>query len=139
MFVLNGQATKGAEILRRYGLTRYESQAYFSLLLLGEVSAMNLSRQSGVPQSKVYYTLESLMDKGLVEITQLFPKKVVALPFEVYQRQCVRAMREEMDGLLDGRRQLRELICQLQTFALKDSEHTKVFEPSYRRGLGSSS
>ncbi len=138
MFVLNGQATEGMEILRRYGLTRYESQAYFSLLVLGEIDASNLSRQSGVPQSKVYWTLEKLQDKRLVATTQKFPKKVVALPFEVYLAQYIRAKHEEIDELLESRKKLREVLYRLQSVALKLNGEIQVFEPSCRRGLNSS-
>ena len=139
MFVLNGEATKGLEILRRYGLTRYESQAYFSLLVLGETDAGRLSRQSGVPQSKVYWTLDNLREKNLVEVTQQFPKKVVALPFEKYIAECVKAKRREIDEFREGRKRLRELLYKLQTLSPKHAENLKIFEPSYKRGLNSSS
>ena len=139
MFVLNGEASKGTEILRRYGLTRYESQAYFSLLVLGETNAGNLSTKSGVPQSKIYWTLIDLQEKGLVATTQKFPKKVVALPLEKYIAECVKAKQREIDEFREGRKRLRELLYKLQTLSPKHAENLKVFEPSYKRGLNSSS
>lgn len=138
MFVLNGEASKGVEILQKYGLTRYESQAYFSLLVLGEIGAGNLSQKSGVPQSKIYWTLIDLENKGLVATTQKFPKKVVALPFKVYLSGYIRTKQEEIDALLENRKKLRELLCKLQPIGLKYADKLKVFEPSYKRGLNSS-
>ncbi len=138
MFVLNGQATKGTEILRRYGLTRYESQAYFSLLVLGETDAKTLVEKSGIPQSKIYWTLMDLGKKQMVAITQKFPKKVVALPFEVYLSAYIRTKQEEIDALLESRRKLREVLYKLQPIALKHSDKIQVFEPSCRRGFKSS-
>ncbi len=137
MFVLNGEASKGIEILRNYGLTRYESQAYFSLLVLGETDAKTLVRQSGVPQSKVYWTLEGLQNKQLVATTQAFPKKVVALPFEVYLSNYIRAKQEEIESLREARNKFREILYKLQPLALKHEDKIQIFEPSYRRGLNS--
>jgi sugar-specific transcriptional regulator TrmB len=138
MFVLNGQATKGAEILRKYGLTRYESRAYFSLLLLGETDAGTLSRKSGVPQTKVYWILDNLIDKRLVEITQRFPKRVVALPFEMYLAGYMQEKQKEIQALVESRKQLREVLYKLQPLALKHSDKIQIFEPSRKRGLNSS-
>lgn len=138
MFVLNGQASKGVEILRRYGLTRYESQAYFSLLLLGETDAKTLVEKSGIPQSKIYWVLMDLGRKQLVAITQAFPKKVVALPLEVYLSEYIRAKMEEIETLRGGRKKLRELIYKLKPVSVKHAENLQAFEPSYRRGLNSS-
>ena len=137
MFVLNGQATKGMEILRKYGLNKYESQTYFSLLLLGESDAGTLARKSGVPQSKIYGALESLSGKGLTAITQRFPKKVVALPFEMYLAGYMQDKQREIDTLLESRRQLREVLYRLQRIALKHSDKIQIFEPSRKRGLSS--
>ena len=85
MFVLNGQASKGVEILRKYGLTRYESQAYFSLLVVGETDAKTLVNKSGIPQSKIYWVLMDLGRKQLVAITQTCPKKFVYVGFVAFR------------------------------------------------------
>ncbi len=138
MFVLNGEASKGIEILQKCRLTRYESQAYFSLLMVGETDAGNLATKSGVPQSKVYWTLKDLESKGLVAITQAFPKKVVAVPFEAYLAEYIRTKMEEIETLREGGEKLKELIYKLQPLALKLKDKIQVFEPSYRRGLNSS-
>lgn len=137
-FVLNGQATKGMEILGKYGLCITEAKAYFTLLVLGETNAGNLSRQSGVHQSKVYWVLEKLEDKKLVATTQKFPRKVVALPFEMYLAQYIKTKQEEIDELRESRRKLREVVCKLEPVALKLNGEVQVFEPSLRRGLDSS-
>lgn len=137
MFVLNGQASKGVEILRNYGFGKYESQAYISLLVLGETNVSNLVRKSGVPQSKMYWTLERLLNRGLVATTQAFPKKIVALPFETYLTECIKEKREEIGRLLEGKKQFRELLYKLKPVSLMHAENLKVFEPSYRRGLTS--
>ena len=54
------------EILEQIGLSRNEIKVYFALLELEQSSATPIVRKSGVPNSKVYPTLEKLIKKGLV-------------------------------------------------------------------------
>lgn len=52
--------------LKSIGLSKWESEAYLSLLELGASKTGAISKRSGVPQSKIYIVLESLISKGLV-------------------------------------------------------------------------
>ncbi len=53
--------------LRKFGLSEYESKAYAALVFLGPSKASIISRDSQVPQPKIYGVLEQLMHKQLVE------------------------------------------------------------------------
>jgi len=54
-------------VLQELGLTDYESRVYLALLEKGVLTASQVSKQSGVPYSKVYETLTSLEGKGWIE------------------------------------------------------------------------
>ncbi len=54
------------EILEQIGLSRNEIKVYFALLELEQSSATPIVRKAGVPNSKVYPTLDKLIKKGLV-------------------------------------------------------------------------
>lgn len=54
--------------LRDLGLTDYEVSAYLVLVGRGESSAGDLSKETQIPYSKVYSVLESLEEKGWVEL-----------------------------------------------------------------------
>jgi len=56
------------ETLRKFGLNDYESKAYMSLVLMGPSKAGDISKNSDVPQSKIYEVLEQLTFKQLVEV-----------------------------------------------------------------------
>ena len=54
-------------VLKNAGLSKYQSQAYTSLLRLGSASATELAGESGVPAARIYDVLRDLEDRGYVE------------------------------------------------------------------------
>lgn len=66
------------ETLINCGLSEYESRAYSSLVFLGPSKARTISRDSKVPQSKIYEVLDQLMNKQLVEVFDGRPKEFKA-------------------------------------------------------------
>jgi len=59
--------------LQRLGLTRYEAQAYLALISRNIDTAKQLSRDSGIPRTKIYAVLEGLSNKGWVRILSGWP------------------------------------------------------------------
>lgn len=51
--------------LKNSGLQEYESKAYYILATYGNLSAKDLAIKAEIPQTKVYSTLNKLIDKGL--------------------------------------------------------------------------
>ena len=66
---------KAEKALREIGLTEYETLAYLSLLRNGEMTAENVSDASSIPYSKVYSVLDSLHDKGWIDLEGGRPRK----------------------------------------------------------------
>ena len=60
------------------GLTKNEAKAYETLAKHGKLSASEVSRESGVPYSRVYDILGSLISKGLAEVVPEKTKKFIA-------------------------------------------------------------
>ena len=53
--------------LKKMGLSGYEAQVYLALLGETRAPASRVVRKSGVPQSKVYGALNSLVERGFAE------------------------------------------------------------------------
>ena len=62
----NNQPLMNTEILEQIGLSKNEIKIYFALLELEQSSATPIVKKSGVPNSKVYPTLDKLIKRGLV-------------------------------------------------------------------------
>ncbi|MEA3201629.1 MAG: HTH-type transcriptional regulator, sugar sensing transcriptional regulator [Thermoplasmata archaeon] len=87
-------------LLEALGLTKYETNAYLSLLQLGVSDARELSRASGVPTSKIYETMVRLEALGLVEVQASRPRKFMAREVGEALDELKNAKRREFEGLL---------------------------------------
>lgn len=61
------------KLLRKIGLTEYESKVYLTLLSKHLDGATRLSKESQVPRTKIYSVLESLEKKGWVKVYSGYP------------------------------------------------------------------
>jgi sugar-specific transcriptional regulator TrmB len=57
-------------LLNKIGLTDAEAKVYLTLLQHGNLSGYEASKLAGVPRSKIYNLLESLVNKGFILYTQ---------------------------------------------------------------------
>lgn len=62
-----------------FNLSDYEITAYLAVLQHGELTASEIARRTDVPQPRVYDTVRSLGEVGLVEIEESRPMKVLAI------------------------------------------------------------
>ncbi|MEM5829366.1 MAG: helix-turn-helix domain-containing protein [Candidatus Aenigmatarchaeota archaeon] len=85
--------------LQKFGLTEYEAKTYVALSLLGLAKASEISKQACVPQSKIYTTLESLMEKQLVETSGERPKLFKAVTPRFVIRSLLEAKEKEFRNL----------------------------------------
>ncbi|WP_297067860.1 HTH-type sugar sensing transcriptional regulator TrmBL1 [Thermococcus sp.] len=60
--------------LQKLGLTKYESVAYITLLKLGPSKATDITKESGIPHTRVYAVLSSLHRKGFVDVMHGSPR-----------------------------------------------------------------
>ncbi|MFX0053268.1 MAG: TrmB family transcriptional regulator [Candidatus Hermodarchaeota archaeon] len=81
------QATLGIDQLEKRlvddlmeaNLTRNEARAYLALLPLETAAASKLVEKTGIPDSKIYRTMDNLQKKGLIILQEGVPKKFIAI------------------------------------------------------------
>ncbi|WP_121743006.1 HTH-type sugar sensing transcriptional regulator TrmB [Natronorubrum halophilum] len=86
----------------RFNLGEYEIDAYLTVLEQGQLTASEIADRTDIPQPRVYDTVRSLSDRGLVELRESRPMKVVAIdPDEAFEN--VQHSLEEMISKLEAR------------------------------------
>lgn len=63
----------------RFDLGEYEIDAYLTVLEHGQLTASQIADRTDIPQPRVYDTVRSLSDRGLVELRESRPMKVIAV------------------------------------------------------------
>ncbi|WP_136715451.1 TrmB family transcriptional regulator [Halorientalis salina] len=106
---------EAAGIFDRLGLTEYETTALTELLTLGRTTAPNLAEATGIPKARIYGVLDSLSDRGYIEIVPGRPKE--------YQP---KSPEEILDRARENRRQDYEQFCQ------DLSDHREAFLSEFR-------
>src|SRR2546422_5369893 len=66
--------------LRDLGIGGYAADAFCPLVRTPEATAGDLVSKTGIPDSKIYYALEELAEKGLIEVQAGKPKMYRAVP-----------------------------------------------------------
>lgn len=89
--------------LKKMGLSGYEAQVYLALLGETRAPASRVVRKSGVPQSKVYGALNSLIERGFAEQVLGDVKLYRGIPpqqaFENYRRQVEASLAESQAAM----------------------------------------
>lgn len=103
--------------LKKMGLSGYEAQVYLALLGETRAPASRVVRKSGVPQSKVYGALSSLVERGFAELVLGDVKLYRGIPpeqaFENYRRSVE-------ESLSDSASDMRELAVKAPESPLDD-------------------
>lgn len=85
-----------------FDLGEYEIDAYLAVLQHGELTASDIAAETDIPQPRVYDTVRSLGDRGLVEIRESRPMKAIAVEPEV----AFENLQTNVDTMVDGLEQL---------------------------------
>lgn len=87
------------EKLQKLGLTKYESLAYITLLKLGPSKATDITKESGIPHTRVYDVLSSLHRKGFVDVMQGSPRLYKPVNPEVVLEKIKEEIVQDIEGL----------------------------------------
>ncbi|MBU0535950.1 MAG: helix-turn-helix domain-containing protein [Nanoarchaeota archaeon] len=115
------------DILEQIGLSKNEIKVYFALLELGPATATPIVKQAKIPNSKVYPTLQKLIQKGLVSyiIKNNVHKYTAADPSNI-----IELLNRKEEQISDQKKQINELIPQilLRRKLAKEKQDATVYE-----------
>ncbi|QLH83867.1 TrmB family transcriptional regulator [Halosimplex pelagicum] len=111
---------EGSAVFDRLGLTEYEETALRELLSLGKTTAPNLAEATDIPKARIYGVLESLSDRGFVEVIPGRPKEYQPKPPEAILDRAVENHRQDYETFAAAIDDLRE-------------EFLAEFRPRYER------
>src|SRR5213594_3442738 len=91
---LGPSAERIRSILRDFGFSGHAADAFYALVRISHATAGDLVVKTGIPDSKIYYALDELAEKGLVEVQAGKPKTYRVVPpkeVEIRLRRIVEA------------------------------------------------
>jgi|GEM_PF-5632642 len=133
MLLLNGKTDSTLKALDSLLLNEYESKAYFSLLVRGECKPMDVVKLSGIPQAKIYWVLQDLMERKMAIQTQAKPMKIKPAELDVVLAQFKADRIAEFRRALSSVKYLREILASLEKVAEEYEGQFRIFEPRARR------
>jgi sugar-specific transcriptional regulator TrmB len=83
--------------LRELGVSGTASDAFCALVRTADATAGELVRKTGIPDSKIYYALDELAEKGLVEVQSGKPKTYRVVPPKEVEMRLSRMVQAEYD------------------------------------------
>jgi sugar-specific transcriptional regulator TrmB len=116
------------------GFNRYEAQAYVALIGYDQSTAVEIADRSGVPRQRIYDVLDSLRDKGMIEMREGRPSRHTARP-PAAALQAVLAARLRQQAAENARleRLIQELVPNLESMSGNGSTPS-ILERAVRAG-----
>ena len=93
--------------LKKIGFNEYEAKSYVALVKLGTVTAYRVSKDSGIPRSRIYEILNNLVEKGIAlkeeleDGTQYSP-----LPVEILLKKALTEWNSNFEVISNSLREL---------------------------------
>jgi len=99
---------------RHLELSEYESKVYVGLVVEGVCEARRISTRSGVPRTKVYFTLKKLMERGLVFEVSGEPRRFAPMPPSKAFEQCLSHFRDRASDRVISLVESQEVVAVLE-------------------------
>lgn len=114
------------KLFRELGLTKYEADAYLNILERGVAEASTIYKEAKIPFRKIYETLNTLANKGLIEIQNTRPKKYKVkkpkIAFDSFLKEKEEYMEKELQKTRDIVTQIVEAIEKINVNQAKEKK-----------------
>ena len=113
--------------LKELGLSSYEALAFVTLLSRSRMTANVLCRETGIPDSKIYYALDGLAKRGMITIQKGTPNIFRSVP----PRDAIASLKEEMTEEFNEKTRKADSLADLLTYIYDSVEKPEELELAY--------
>jgi len=113
--------------LKELGLSTHEALAYITLLTHPNMTASSLCSETKIPDSKIYYALESLSKKGMLTIQQSTP----SIYRSIAPKEAITNLKQQLKDELDRKTKQADLIITKLTPLYDSAEKPEELEIAY--------
>jgi sugar-specific transcriptional regulator TrmB len=113
--------------LKELGLSTHEALTYVTLLTRSNVTASVLCKEMGIPDSKIYYTLEGLSKKGMLMVQKGNPNIYSPAP----PKEAVAGLKEQLAERLNERIKEADVLVDVLTPIYESAKKSGDLEVAY--------
>lgn len=113
--------------LKELGLSTHEAASYVTLLALPNISASTLCKETGIPDSKIYYGLDGLLKKGMIIVQRGVPKIYTA----VHPREAIANLKTQLVEAVDEKMRKADSLINVLSPIYESAEKPQEIELAY--------
>jgi len=113
--------------LRELGLSSHEALAYATLLRHSSMTASTLCKETGIPDSKIYYALDGLSEKGMLIVQKGNPNIYLPMP----PRDAIVNLKEQLTEEFNEKTKEADVLADLLTPIYESVEKSEELEIAY--------
>jgi sugar-specific transcriptional regulator TrmB len=113
--------------LKELELSTYEALTYLTLLTHSNITASTLCKETGIPDSKIYFALDGLANKGMLVIQKGNPNIYRAVP----PKEAISNLKRQMTERLDEKLGEADVLVETLTPIYESTEKPEELEVAY--------
>jgi sugar-specific transcriptional regulator TrmB len=108
-------------------LSTHEALTYLTLLTHSNITASTLCKETGIPDSKIYYTLDGLSKKGMLTVQKGNPNIYLPTP----PKEAITNLKNQLNENLDEKIKEADVLVDLLTPMYESAEKSEELEVAY--------
>jgi sugar-specific transcriptional regulator TrmB len=108
-------------------LSTHEALTYLTLLTHSNITASTLCKETGIPDSKIYYTLDGLSKKGMLTVQKGNPNIYLPTP----PKEAITNLKNQLNENLDEKIKEADVLADLLTPMYESAEKSEELEVAY--------
>jgi sugar-specific transcriptional regulator TrmB len=113
--------------LKELGLSTHEALSYATLLTHPNITASALCKETGIPDSKIYYALDALSRKGMLTVQKGNPNVYFPMP----PREAVANLKQQITEKLNEKIKEADVLVDVLTPIYEGAEKSEELEVAY--------